>query len=113
VDELGSDRSEETRCFSTVTLALLKEEAGAEYSSLGQFVSHGARNRRLAGARHALQPEYAIVVRIIGPFLYLAEKGDPGVGMAFGVVLVGEMVKRGAFGGAQLSENDFAVDVED
>ena len=113
MDELGSNRSEETRCFSTVALAFLEEEAGAEYSSLGQFVSHGARNRRLAGACHALQPEYAITVRIIGPFMYFAEKGDPCVGMAFGVVLVGEMVKRGAFGGVQLSENDFAVDVED
>jgi len=113
VDELGSNRSEETCRFSTVTLALLEEEAGAEYSLLGQFVGHGARNRRLASARHALQPEYAITVRIIGPFMYLAEKGDPCVGMAFGVVLVSEMVKRGAFGGAQLSENDFAVDVED
>jgi hypothetical protein len=45
--------------------------------------------------------------------MYLAEKGNPCVGMAFGVVLVGEMIKRGAFGGAQLSENDFAVDVQD
>ena len=113
MDELGSDRSEETRCFSTVALALLEEEAGAENSSLGQFVGYGARNRRLAGARHALQPEYAIAVRIIGPMMYLAEKGDPCVGMAFGVVLVGEMVKRGTFGSAQLSENNFAVDVED
>jgi hypothetical protein len=45
--------------------------------------------------------------------MYLTEKGDPCVGMAFGIVLVGVMVKRGAFGGAQLSENDFAVNVED
>ena len=113
MDELGSDRSEETRCFSAVALTLLEEEAGTKYSSLGQFVSHGARNRRLAGARHALQPEYAFTVRIIGPFIYLAEKGDPCVGMAFGVVLVGVMVKCGAFGGAQLCEDDFAVDVGD
>jgi len=113
VDELGSDRSEETRCFSTVALALFEEEAGAEHSSLGQFVGHGARNRRFTGARHPLQPEYAIAVRIIGPFIYLAEKGEPCVGMAFGVVLVVDMVKRGAFGGGQLSKKDFAVDVED
>lgn len=46
------------------------------------------------------------------PFIYLLEKGDSCAGVAFVVVLAGETVRGGAFGGLQLSENHFLVDVE-
>ena len=112
MDKLCSDCCEEPRRPATVALASLEEEAGAELTSLGESVSYGSGNRGLAGACHALQPEYAIAVRVVCPFIYLLEKGDPCVGVAFIVVLVGETVKGSAFGGIQLSENHFLVDVE-
>jgi hypothetical protein len=63
-------------------------------------MGYGARNRRLAGARHPLQPEYALAIGVFRPSVNLAEEGDPRLRMAFGIELVVNMVKCGAFGGA-------------
>ena len=112
MDELCSDCCEEPRCLATVTVISLEEEAGAEFSSLGESVGYGSRNRRFAGARHALQPEYAMTLRVVGPSVYLREKGFPCLRVAFFVVLVVDMIIGGAFGGMQFSENHFLVDFD-
>jgi hypothetical protein len=111
VDEVCSDRCKESRRPATVALASLKEEAGAEYSSLCESVSYGSSNRGLSGARYSLQPEYTITVRVVGLCICLHEKGFPCLRIAFVVVLVNEIIKGSPFSGMQLSENHFLVDI--
>jgi hypothetical protein len=94
-DELGSDRSEEPRGLAAVAFAPLEEEAGAKMSPSSEVVGHGARNRRLASASRALQPEYSSALRVVGPFINLTEEVNASAAMASRLVLFGMRVERG------------------
>lgn len=75
-------------------------------------MGHGARYGGLASTGHSVQPEYTFSVGIVGPGVYLIKKADSSVRMASGLVFIGMGVVRGAFGGAQFTENDFLVDIK-
>src|SRR2546423_10065229 len=111
-DELGSNRSEEPRGFAAVAFAPLEEEAGAKGLFIGELVCHRAGNRRLAGASHSLEPEYAILLRVVGPLVSLAKNVDPGVGIACRLALFGRRVERNAFHSIESSHNKLLVRVE-
>jgi hypothetical protein len=78
-----------------IALASLEKEASTEDSLVLEVPRDSARNGRLPGAGHAIQPEYTFAARVVGPVLYPVEKLDSSIGMTWHVVLFGVGVERG------------------
>src|SRR5438128_2172211 len=102
--ELSNDRGKEQSCPAPIPFAPLEEKASAEHSSVIEFLGYGTRDGRFSCTSHAIQPEYAFAVGIVGPFVNLAEKVDSSVGMTLGGVFVGVRIECGTIGSAQLAE---------
>jgi hypothetical protein len=85
-NKLGGNGREELGNFAAVAVASFEEETGAKAAAVCELARDSARDGRLAGAGHAVEPEDGVrlrlVSRLVGPFAYLVEETHACVALA-------------------------------
>jgi hypothetical protein len=95
---LRSDSREELLGMAKIAMPSGKEEAGSETSLFVKMTGDSPRDGRLAGACHAIQPEYTRPIGCVPPGRYFVEKFDACIWKAITFVVAAKCIERSTIG---------------